>query len=111
MAKASIELLGEITTGRVIDYFKKIEDAFVNRDNYFGWEKYGVVEYDKLKKAGIIDDKGRVLDLQKLQQSDLVVRTPETFHYAGGMPVQLCQAPSLKISETGKAPASQKKRT
>ena len=103
LAKASIEILGEKTKDAVIEYFKDVEDKFKTHafSVYDGWIRLGVDEYDKLKKDGIIDAKGRILNLQELQQSTLVTQTPRTFHYAGGRPVQLCQAPSLNSSSKG----------
>lgn len=102
LAKASIEILGERTTERVLNYFKEVEEKFkTHAFDRYDWTKYAVTEYDKLKQAGIIDENGRVLDFTKLLESSLVTQTPSTFHYTAGSPVQLKQAPSLQASENG----------
>lgn len=97
LAQAYIEITGESSL-EVIKYFRDIEDKFQTREFsiYDSWTKYGVDEYDKLKKTGIIDDEGRILNVQAFLRSSLVKATPRTFRPAGSSEVILAEAPIIK---------------
>ena len=83
-----------------IKYFKLIEDMIQKGQQPASWcvpsVEAGVREYDRLKKDGIIDEEGHILDVKKLLETPLIQNTPETLRYTWMGPVKLADAPFIQ---------------
>ena len=85
---------------RSIGYFKLIENMIQKGQQPDSWYvpsvEAGVREYDRLKKDGIIDEEGHIVNVKKLLESPLIQNTPETLRYAWMGPVKLADAPIIQ---------------